>query len=92
MDQQEKALNKARSSINVSLQKINKKKFKDNALAISQSVSETMGNISWSTDAVQAASIADLVIESIVEDREIKRNLFRKLDKVKNKNSLYFQD
>ena len=45
-------------------------------------VTDALQRIETSTDAQAAAQHADLIIEAIVENMDVKKNLFRSLDKV----------
>ena len=49
---------------------------------------QTMSLISTSTSSEEAAASAHLVIEAIVEDIEVKRELFARLDKVASRWSM----
>jgi len=43
-------------------------------------VSQTLSRIQYSEDPVSAATISDLVVEAIVENMAVKKELFAKLD------------
>jgi 3-hydroxyacyl-CoA dehydrogenase len=57
------------------------KKFADRPADAAQYVQATMANVTVTTDADAAARTADLVVEAIVENLEVKRTLFARLDK-----------
>jgi len=80
VDINEEALKKSKATIEKSLQRVAKKKFKDESEA-SKFVSSTISNITTNTDADKAVQSADLVLEAAVENMEIKKKLFAQLDK-----------
>jgi len=81
VDLQEDLLKKSKSAIEKSLQRIAKKKCKDEAEA-KKFVSSTLSNISTNTSAEKAVAETDLVLEAAVENMDIKKKLFTQLDKV----------
>ena len=93
VDSSQTALDKGASTINASLTRMAKKKFADSASAKQQTddfIAKVMANVSTGTDASSAvASGADLVIEAIVENLQVKRNLFSKLDSAAPKHTIF---
>lgn len=82
IDQTQEIVDKSGASIQKSLTRVAKKKFKDDAQAAEGFVAETMSRLSFQTDAIAAVKDADLVVEAIIENLDIKRKLFSSLDVV----------
>lgn len=80
-DSSDDALQKAQKGIHSSLARVAKKKFADDASAQSQFVEGTTRFIKTTTNIDDAVKDADLVIEAIVENIDIKRKLFAQLEK-----------
>lgn len=81
VDLDENILGKAKKSIHVSLQRVAKKQFKDDAAKADGFVTDILSRINYSTNAENAVSNqCDLVIEAIVEKMKIKQKLFTSLD------------
>jgi len=80
VDLSEDVLSKSHANIQQSIQRIAKKKFKDDAEAGAEFIRSTVGLISTNTDAVSAVADTDLVIEAIVENIAVKTALFSALD------------
>jgi len=80
VDVEQKVLDKAQNAIKVSLQRVAKKQFKDDAKAAEEFTTSTLSRLSLSTNAEQAVANVDLVIEAIVEKLNIKQKLFTSLD------------
>lgn len=74
------ACEKALSSINKSIMRVAKKKHAEDQGAQDLFVGKVMGNVSATTDTEDGVKDADLVIEAIVENLEVKQKLFQKLD------------
>lgn len=74
---------KAQKSISNNLGRVAKKMYKDNPQEGEKFVSESMGRIKTATDPVSGSQTADLVVEAIVENIDIKHQLFQKLDQVR---------
>jgi 3-hydroxyacyl-CoA dehydrogenase len=70
------------ASVKVSLQRIARKLFKDDAAKGSEYVAASLGRIEGSVDLKAAVAGTDLVIESIVENIGAKHALFRTIDAV----------
>lgn len=76
------AVSKAQERITSSIQRVAKKKFGDDKDAASLFVKDSLGRLSISTDSSASVANADLVVEAIVENLDIKQKLFSQLDKV----------
>ncbi|PKU33173.1 hydroxyacyl-coenzyme a mitochondrial [Limosa lapponica baueri] len=81
VDQSDEILKKSTKGIEESLKRVTKKKFADKPEAGAEFIEKTLKNLSTSTDAVSVVHSTDLVIEAIVENQEIKNELFKRLDK-----------
>nr|XP_002126942.1 hydroxyacyl-coenzyme A dehydrogenase, mitochondrial-like [Ciona intestinalis] len=80
VDLDEKVLQKCTSTIESSLQRVAKKKFSDDASGGQSYVSDAMSRITTCQDPISASGNADLIVEAIVENLEIKQKLFKSLD------------
>ncbi|XP_059477651.1 hydroxyacyl-coenzyme A dehydrogenase, mitochondrial-like [Neocloeon triangulifer] len=89
VDVNEKVLDKAKASITGNLARVAKKQFKDNPAEGEKFVAGALGNLSTSTDALEAAKSADLVLEAIVEDINVKHKLFGALDQVAPQHTIF---
>lgn len=56
--------------------------YKDNPQEGEKFVNDSLGRINTATDAAEASKSADLVVEAIVENIEVKHKLFKQLDGV----------
>jgi 3-hydroxybutyryl-CoA dehydrogenase len=74
-DIDDQALKRARSSIEFSL-----KKMADKGKITQKQIDAALANIKFTADFNQAAENADLVIEAVFENLEIKQELFKKLE------------
>lgn len=83
------AVAKAQKRIADSLQRVAKKKFKDDAAAGSAFVQKTLSNLTTSTDTNAAVAQSDLVLEAIIENIGIKQKLFAELDKVAPQHTIF---
>ncbi|XP_041362773.1 hydroxyacyl-coenzyme A dehydrogenase, mitochondrial-like [Gigantopelta aegis] len=81
VDQTDDILSKSVGSIKKSLQRVAKKKFADDPKGGENYVSDVLAHVKTSTNAESAVSNADLVVEAIVENLDVKRKLFSSLDK-----------
>nr|XP_009930452.1 PREDICTED: hydroxyacyl-coenzyme A dehydrogenase, mitochondrial [Opisthocomus hoazin] len=81
VDQSDEILKKSTKGIEESLKRVIKKKFADKPEAGAEFVEKTLKNLTTSTDAVAVVHSTDLVIEAIVENQEVKNELFKRLDK-----------
>lgn len=75
-------LAKAQTSIKNNLSRVAKKWYKDDKEASEKFISGSLEKLKGSTDVKTAVSNADLVVEAIVENIEIKHKLFAEVDKV----------
>ena len=76
-DINDQALERARSGIEFSL-----KKLADKDKITPEQVDAALANIKFTTDLKEAAGNADLIIEAVFENLEIKQELFKKLETV----------
>ncbi|XP_038648622.1 hydroxyacyl-coenzyme A dehydrogenase, mitochondrial [Scyliorhinus canicula] len=89
VDQAEDILKKSFKKIGDSIGRISKKKFIDKPEAAAEFVQQTLQRISVSTDPASAVHSTDLVIEAIVENVNVKQELFKKLDKVAPEKTIF---
>jgi len=82
-------LQKSRSGIEKSLQRVVKKKYADNPDEGQKFMDKVMGNLDVNTDAEAAVKKTDLVIEAIVEKLSIKQELFASLDAAAPQKTLF---
>jgi hypothetical protein len=75
-------LAKSQKSIGVNLGRVAKKLYKDNPQEGEKFVTASMARIKTATDPAEGAKAADLVVEAIVENIDIKHKLFKQLDAV----------
>lgn len=75
-------LAKSQKSIGANLGRVAKKVYKDKPQEGEKFVAESMARIKTSTDPAEAAKSADLVVEAIVENMNVKHKLFSQLDAV----------
>lgn len=73
-------LKNSESIISKSLGRVAKKKFSEKPEDGQKYISEIMGRVQMTTDAADGSKAADLIIEAIVENVDIKRKLFSTLD------------
>ena len=86
IDKSQDALNKGNEIIQKSLARVAKKKFPDQGGQ--EWISSVLGNISTNLS-VDVAAKSDLVIEAIVENLKIKKELFKNLDSICHKNAIF---
>ncbi|XP_078065312.1 hydroxyacyl-coenzyme A dehydrogenase, mitochondrial [Mustelus asterias] len=89
VDQAEDILKKSLKKIGDSVGRISKKKFVDKPEAGAEFVQQTLQRISVSTDPASAVQSTDLVIEAIVENVNVKQELFKKLDAVAPEKAIF---
>ncbi|KRT79701.1 FAD dependent oxidoreductase, partial [Oryctes borbonicus] len=82
-------LKKTEASISISLARVAKKLYKDKPSEGEKFVNETRGRIRGTTDPVEAVKQADLVVEAIIENMDIKHKLFKQLDAAAPPNTLF---
>lgn len=83
---------KAQNGIRKSLERVAKKKFKDNEADQKKFVSETASRVKGSSDLLQTVKTTDLVIEAIVENIKVKHELFSSIDAVSFKNCYIYEN
>ncbi|CAJ0755181.1 22705_t:CDS:2 [Entrophospora sp. SA101] len=90
VDLTEEALEKGKDIINASLIRIAKKKFENDEPKQKELIESTFQNIKTTTNSTDADAInADLIVEAIVENIETKRSLFKLLDKLAPKSTIF---
>lgn len=89
VDQTEDILEKSRKGIEESLRKVAKKKFAENPKGADEFVAKTLSSISTSTDAASVVHSTDLVVEAIVENLQMKNELFKRLDKFAAEHTIF---
>lgn len=89
VDQTDAILTKSLNAIEKSLEKVSKKKFKDDPEAGKQFVTDTLSRITISTDPAANIAETDLLIEAIVENMRVKHNLFTELDKAAPSHTIF---
>lgn len=82
VDVSNEILKKSENNMKKSLERVARKKFSDDAQAGQKFITETLQRLKTNTDPKEAVKTADLVIEAIVENLEIKQKLFGDLDKI----------
>ncbi|CAK1586632.1 unnamed protein product [Parnassius mnemosyne] len=82
-------LAKAQKSIGNNLGRVAKKIYKDTPQEAEKFVIDSMNRIKTATDALSASQTADLVVEAIVENIDVKHQLFQKLDQVAPDNTIF---
>ncbi|XP_045600845.1 hydroxyacyl-coenzyme A dehydrogenase, mitochondrial isoform X1 [Procambarus clarkii] len=83
------AVEKAQKRINDSIQRVAKKKFGGESEEARKFVADSVSRLSTSTDAVASVGTADLVVEAIVENLDVKKKLFTELDKVAPSHTIF---
>ncbi len=79
VDISKEVLDKSEKRIGESIKRVAKKSFKDDAAAADKFVSESTSRLSVATKADEALKTADLVVEAVVENMELKQKLFKVL-------------
>ncbi|XP_047031901.1 hydroxyacyl-coenzyme A dehydrogenase, mitochondrial-like [Helicoverpa zea] len=82
-------LAKSQKSIGANLGRVAKKVYKDKPQEGEKFVAESMARIKTSTDPAEAAKSADLVVEAIVENMNVKHKLFSQLDAVAPNHTIF---
>ncbi|KAK5975566.1 Hydroxyacyl-coenzyme A dehydrogenase [Trichostrongylus colubriformis] len=81
VDQSDEILDKARKSIDTNLRRVAKKKHSDDKAAQEALVAGSLSRLHLTTSLEKAVKDADLVIEAIVENIDVKRKLFSEVEK-----------
>lgn len=89
VDQTQDIVDKAGDRIAKSLSRVVKKKYASDAKAGEAFMATTMGNLSLQTDSIAACKDADLVVEAIVENLDIKKKLFAALDEASPAHTIF---
>lgn len=79
----------SRKTIVNSLSRIAKKKCNGDEAMMKESVANTMRNLTWTTDRAKGVEGADLVIEAIIENLDLKKELFAELDGMAPKDAVF---
>lgn len=89
METSSELLKKAEGSIEASLTRVAKKLYKDNPDQGTKLISDVKSRIQGTTDPIEAVKNSDLVVEAIVENLEIKQQLFKKLDQAAPQKTIF---
>ncbi|KAM4900780.1 hydroxyacyl-coenzyme A dehydrogenase, mitochondrial isoform 2-T2 [Sylvia borin] len=89
VDQSDEILKKSTKGIEESLKRVTKKKFADKPEAGAEFIKKTLKNLTTSTDAASVVHSTDLVIEAIVENLDVKNQLFKTLDKFAPEHTIF---
>merc|ERR1711884_692021 len=76
VDVSQEVLDKSQARINESIKRVAKKKFKDNAEDGEKFIAQSIGHLSIATNPDEALSSADLVVEAVTENLDLKKKLF----------------
>lgn len=82
VDQSQPILDKAIAGIQKSLQRSSKKRFAEDPAAGEKHVADTLARITGACGVENGPEKAELIIEAIVENMQVKHELFSKLDKI----------
>jgi len=82
-------LKKSHTAIKTSVQRVAKKQYKDDKQKADNFISETLGRLVTNTSPERAVLNADLVVEAIVENLDIKKKLFQSLEKAAPKHTIF---
>jgi len=82
VDISEDVLNKSKDRIGKSMKQVAKKKFKDDPPKGDEFMKEAMNRLKTATKADEALKTADLVVEAVVENIDLKRRIFAEYDKI----------
>merc|ERR1712203_160344 len=80
VDLSQEVLDKSQARINESIKRVAKKKFKDDTAAGEKFVGESIANLNIATNPDVALSTADLVVEAVTENLDLKKKLFTGYD------------
>ena len=89
VDEQDEYLQKGMVLIRKSLDRITKKKFPNEPKGAEKFIDDTLSKIIVSRNIVKSAENADLVIEAITENSEVKQNLFKRLDEAAPEKTIF---
>jgi len=82
VDVSQEMLDKSRTRISDSIKRVAKKKFKEDEAGASSFVDSALANVSVATSANDALGSADLLVEAVVENMDLKKKLFSEWDKI----------
>jgi len=82
VDLNQEMLDKSKTRISDSIKRVAKKKFKDDEAGANSFVESALANVSCATQANEALASADLLVEAVVENMELKQKLFSEWDKI----------
>merc|ERR1711884_648331 len=82
VDLSQDVLDKSQARINESIKRVAKKKFKDDTAAGEKFVEGSIANLNIATNPDAALSTADLVVEAVTENLDLKKKLFTGYDQV----------
>ncbi|CAG9865221.1 unnamed protein product [Phyllotreta striolata] len=82
-------LKKTEASIQTSITRVAKKLHKDDTAAAKKFIEESLSRVKYSPDAQKAVEQADLVVEAIVENLDLKHDLFKRLDEAAPAKTLF---
>ena len=89
VDISQNVLDKSQARINESIKRVAKKKFKDDANAGDKFITEAIGRLNIATNPDEALSTADLVVEAVTENLDLKKKLFTGYDQVAPKKTIF---
>lgn len=89
VDLSQEVLDKSQARINESIKRVAKKKFKDNAEEGEKFIAQSIGQLSIATNPDEALSSADLVVEAVTENLDLKKKLFDSYDKVAPEKTIF---
>jgi len=82
VDLNQEMLDRSKTRISDSIKRVAKKKFKDDEAGANSFVESALANVSCVTQANEALASADLLVEAVVENMELKQKLFSEWDKI----------
>jgi len=82
VDLNQEMLDRSKTRISDSIKRVAKKKFKDDEAGANSFVESALANVSCATQANEALASADLLVEAVVENMELKQKLFSEWDKI----------
>merc|ERR1711997_227692 len=88
-DLSQEVLDKSQARINESIKRVAKKKFKDDTAAGEKFVGESIANLNIATNPDEPLSTADLVVEAVTENLDLKKKLFTGYDQVAPKKTIF---
>lgn len=89
VDVSDDALNKSMKSVKSSVERIAKKFMKDDTQKATNFVQETLQNITVNTNVSDAVKPANIVIEAIVENLDVKHKLFQEIESAASNETIF---